>query len=230
VLASRAMRVQNDPPGLAVRNSHRRPHALGVALLALGVLLALVGCGGGAAGPTLVPVADATPTPTPDPHLHAPVSVDTVFTWLTRHGVTIIPNNADAGGPGELVKRINATYAGWPLILSQYSSEAAARDASGIGRKVTKPTADEAPFSFLGLNVVVDFGPRLLRDDDPAPDARFVTAATTLALALDSILGPLGVRVVSPVALPTPVPTATPSPAPTVAPTPAPSPTPTASG
>jgi hypothetical protein len=178
----------------------RRASVLVAASVALAFVVA--GCSGG--GPSQPPPTPApTPTPTPNPHLLAPASVDTVFTWLTKHGISIVPNNADTGPSGEPVKRINATYAGWPLILSQYSTEAAAREASGVTRKTSRPHAEDAPFTFLGLNVVVDFGPRLRRDDDPLPDARFVAAATALGLALEPILGPLGVRTAVQLALPT---------------------------
>ncbi|HEY3523658.1 MAG TPA: hypothetical protein VGK63_08135 [Candidatus Limnocylindrales bacterium] len=127
--------VQDRPAvRISQRSSRRvmRGRAAGVAV-GLTAALALAACGGGAA-PSPSPSAAPTPTPTPNPHLAAPASVDAVFTWLTRHGLTIIPNNADARDSGEPVKRINATYAGWPLILSQYSTEAAARNATGIGR------------------------------------------------------------------------------------------------
>jgi hypothetical protein len=205
-----------------------------VLALVLGAAVLAAACGGAApsAPPSATPAA--TPTPTPNPHLAEPASVDAVFTWLNGHALRVIGNNADRGASGEPVKRINATYAGWPLILSQYSSAAAARKATGVGGKEARATADQPTFTFVGLNIVIDFGPRLARDSDPAPDARFVDAATALAAALDPILGPLGVRGAVHVALPaaaTPAPTATPSAPASVAPSsnPAVTPKPTAS-
>jgi hypothetical protein len=51
------------------------------------------------------------------------------------------------------------------------------------------------------MNIVVEFGPYLVRGDEPAPDVRFVDAATALAHALDPLLGPLVVRAVVPIAM-----------------------------
>jgi len=199
--------------GRVVRISQPSPASFAAAVA---LALVLASCGGAAPSPTPAPTAVPTPTPTPNPHLAEPASVDTVFTWLNGHGLTVIGNNADRGPSGEPLKRINATYAGWPLILSEYSTGALARKSSGVGPKAAKPVADEAPFTFLGLNIVVDFGPQLRRDDDPAPDPRFVDAATKLATALDALLGPLGIRSVVRVALPMPL--ATPAPSSSAAP------------
>jgi hypothetical protein len=180
-------------------------------LLALGAALAMAGCGGGSAkaAPTATPAP--TPTPTPNPHLAEPASVDDVFVWLNAHGLAVVGNNADRGQSGEPVKRINATYAGWPLILSQYSSSAVARMASGVAGATSRPVADQAPFTFVGLNIVADFGPHLRTDGDAPPDGRFVAAATALADALDPLLGPLHERAAVRIPLPTIAPSPTPA-------------------
>lgn len=177
-----------------------------LARFALVVALVAVGCGGAGGSPAPTTPPTPAPTATPDPHLSDPASVDAVFVWLNGRGLTVIGNNADRGASGEPIKRINATYAGWPLVLSQYSSSAAARKASGVKPGTSRPGPDEAPFTFLGLNVVVEFGPRLGGTHRPAPDARFLAAATSLAAALDPLLGPLGIRSVAKVALPSPSP------------------------
>jgi hypothetical protein len=214
------MRVPVRSVGSAVRNSHQRgrPGVGGIVAGLVGLLL-VAACTG--AAPPASPVATPAPTPmpTPNPHLAEPASVEAVFTWLNGKGLRVIGNNADRGTGGEPLKRINATYAGWPLILSEYSSGPAARKASGVAAAETQAAADQPEFTFVGLNVVVDFGPRLLRDGDPPPDPRFVAAATALAVALDPLLGPLGVRAAVHVALPAaasaaPSPTASPQPSP----------------
>jgi hypothetical protein len=200
-------------------------------VVVLGIAL---GACGGAAPPKPTPTPAPTPTPTPNPHLSEPVAVETIWADLFRGGLKVVGNNADAGASGEPVNRINATYAGWPLIISQYSSSAAARAATGMSVPLSRPVADQAPFTFVGLNIVAEFGPHLLRDTDPAPEARFVQAANALAAVLDPLLGPLEVRASAPLALPTPTPAASASPSatatpkPTARPTPKPTPKPTA--
>ncbi|HET7027985.1 MAG TPA: hypothetical protein VFI28_09865 [Candidatus Limnocylindrales bacterium] len=233
------MPVQVDHGGRAVRISNHRRARLRAVSAALAAALAIGACSGAApsAPPSRAPAA--TPAPTLDPHLAEPASVDVVFSKLSAAGLRIVGNNADRGS--EPVARINATYAGWPLILSQYSSAAAARKATGLAGmaavpsatpvaspaspKPTKPTKspkptkapkpnpspkptpspkpgpDQAPFTFEGMNIVVEFGPYLVRADEPAPDQRFVDAAAALAHALDELLGPLVVRAVVPIAL-----------------------------
>lgn len=206
------MCVPDHPTGSAVRNSHDRSRP-GVRALVAGLvgLLLVAACGGGAPSASPVATPAPTPTPTPNPHLAEPASVDAVFRWLNGRDLRVIGNNADSSANSEPLKRINATYAGWPLILSEYSSGAAARKASGVSVAETRAAAGQPEFTFVGLNVVIDFGPRLLRDADPAPDPRFVAAATALAAALDPLLGPLGVRAAVHVALPA-APGASPSP------------------
>jgi len=221
--------------GRFVRNSQVRPSAGRSAFVAALLAVVVAACAGAAPSPTPVATpAAATPSPTPNPHLVPPASVDAVFTWLNGHGLRIVGNNADGAMAGGPRKRINATYAGWPLILSEYATTAGARTATGIRTSVAKAGADQPPFTFVGLNIVVDFGPRLRRATDPPPDARFVDAATTLAAALDPLLGPLTVRAAVTIALP-PGPSASPgagSPTPSGSPkaTPKPKPKPKASG
>jgi hypothetical protein len=228
------MRVWGRQAGTRVRNSHvavktSRPLA-GAPLALLVSALLVAACDAGGASPTPPPPPAATPTPTPDPHLAAPASVDEVFAKLSAAGLRIVGNNADQGS--EPLERLNTTYAGWPLILSEYSTAAAARKAVAVGlpaaspvtsaqptttprpskgTKTPKPTkaptpgpsprpgADDAPFTFVGLNIVAEFGPHLRRADDPLPEQRFIDAATALAAALDPLLGPLSIRAVVPV-------------------------------
>ena len=79
--------------------------------------------------------APATPRPTPvvtpDPHLDDPATADQVFLGLVKAGLRMTANNADAGGAGDdLVKRINATYLGWPLSVSEYRTAKALAEAT----------------------------------------------------------------------------------------------------
>ena len=91
------------------------------AVVAIGLIVGACGGGPPSAPPSATPVP--TPAPTPVAHLSEPVKADSVYLALLAAGLKIAPNNASTGGPGrEPVKRINATYAGWPLSISQFSS------------------------------------------------------------------------------------------------------------
>jgi hypothetical protein len=142
--------------------------------------------------------------------------VDVIYSTLVERGLQLIGTNASRGRDPQAV--INGTYAGWPLVLLQYQS-------SGTRQQLTKfkngdaPGKGDAPFTFAGLNVVVEWGPQV---DGRVPQRSAtkaqIDAATTLALELDRLIGPLAEKSIQRVApqLATPQPTVKPpSPKPT---------------
>ena len=168
-------------------------------LFLFGALLAA--CGTAAVTPS--PPPSPTPTPTPDPHLSEPASVGAVFAGLNAAGLKITANNADTGGAnGEPRKRLNTTYAGWPLILSEFSSAKALASWSGFKADET-PGIGDAPFNLVGLNILVEFGPHA-KNAQTVPDPKFVQAAQALVDALDPLLSPLSQSSVQPLEVPLP--------------------------
>ena len=106
--------------------------------------------------PTPVPTASPSPAPV---HLTDPVAVDVVFAALNKAGLKIKANNAGSGGDsGEPVRRINATYLDWPLIVSEYSSSKALAKATRW-KAGAKPAQGEPPIAFIGLNILIEWGP-----------------------------------------------------------------------
>jgi hypothetical protein len=195
----------------------------------LSVVLAaalLAACGGDAA-----PSSSATPRPTPvitpDPHLTEPVSIDTIFVELQKAGLDLTGNTASTGPAGEPVKSIAATYTDWPLVLSGYSTSAALRQVSGFDP--TKPVRQgDPPIALVGLNILVEFGPKTSNTVLPQPpDARRLEAARELVRVLDPLIGPLSQVSVTPLPLPTatglPSPSAPASGSPSVSPSASPS-------
>ena len=188
---------------------------------ALAALLAVTGlvtaCG--VKAPT--PVPTATPAPsryavaTPYPHLLEPATADAVYLGLLADGLVLTPIDSSTGKPGgDPVKRINATYEGWPLAIIQYRSAQTVSKATGWKSGV-KPGKGEVPIQFMGLNVLVQWGPAAGSIPKP-PDARQLEAASALRGALDRLLSPLQARTIVPVppSAPTSAPTPVPSPAP----------------
>ncbi len=156
-------------------------------------------CGGGQP-PSAPPVAVVAPLVTPDPHLHEPATADQVFRALSAGGLQMVANNALSGASGaEPVKRINATYLGWPLNVAQYSSSAALS-------KVTQwkdgepPRGGEVPIAIVGLNILVTWGPTT-GGKPRVPDARKVNALDPLVKILDGLLSPLRARANVPLAI-----------------------------
>ncbi|HEV8490241.1 MAG TPA: hypothetical protein VGQ58_10690 [Candidatus Limnocylindrales bacterium] len=186
-----------------------------VAAFALVVGLASA-CGPGGSG-SVSPSPQPTPLITPDPHLQDPASVDDVYQELAKAGLRITANTATIGTDGVTVKRINATYANWPLVLTEFKSTSARRVAARFDSG-KPPRQGESPYMIAGMNILLEFGPHSTNDKTPAPpESAKVDAALDLVRALDPLLGPLEQRSTQPLPLPTPV--LTPAP-PTAAPAP----------
>lgn len=161
--------------------------------------LALAACGGGAASPS--PTPEPTPVVTPDPHLTDPVDVDELYIKLQVADLDITANTASAGPGGEPIKRINATYAGWPLIVSAYSS-AEALLATANFDPGQPPVRGQAPYALAGLNILVEYGPRTANEAVTEPDAAHRAAALALVDVLDPLLGPLAQQSLEPLRIP----------------------------
>jgi hypothetical protein len=145
-----------------------------------------------------------------------PASVDEVLRKLATAGLRITANTASVGTDGITVKRINATYADWPLLLTQFTTSGDLQVAArfDLGRP---PIQGESPYMIAGLNILAEFGPNSSNNKAPAPpEAAKREAAIRLVNALHPLIGPLRQRSTEAVPLPTPV--ATPTPVPTPSP------------
>jgi hypothetical protein len=141
-----------------------------------------------------------------------PASVDEVLKKLAVAKLRITANTASVGTDGVTVKRINATYGDWPMVLTQFTTSAALEVAArfDLGQP---PRQGDSPYMIAGLNILVEFGPHSTNDKAPtAPDAAKREAAIALVNALHPLIGPLRQR--STEALPLPTPAATPAPSP----------------
>jgi hypothetical protein len=188
-----------------MRTSQRRGTAWAALIVVCTILV--TACGGPPPSPP--PVAVATPILTPDPHLHDPATADQVFRALSAGGLRIVANNAISGASGaEPVKRINATYLGWPLNVAQYSSSAALSKATPW-KAGEPPRGGEVPIAIVGLNILVTWGPTT-GGKPMVPDARKVDALDPMLAILDELLSPLRARAI----VPLPIAGASPAPSP----------------
>lgn len=185
-----------------MRSSNRRAlRGVGLAAILAGVLVAC-----GSTTPSQPPAATAVPTPaiTPDPHLVEPATADDIFSAIRVGKLPLSVNNATTGmATSPIVKRINADIGNWPLIISQYrSSEILRKTLKWDGSKPA--TQGHAPYTFVGLNIVIEFGPTTGTLADPDPTR--VEQAERLVALVDPLLWPLEQRSVEPVATRTAVP------------------------
>ena len=126
-----------------------------------------------------------------------------------RHHAGSAPHRP-GDGRWPIVKQINAAIDNWPLVISQYRNSATLRAAVKWNPKL--PPADGSPpFVFVGLNVLVAFGPTV--GNPLPPDAIRQAQATRLVEVIDPLLWPLEQRSVTPVPVRTAV-AASPAPAP----------------
>jgi hypothetical protein len=198
---------------MRVSNHHARRN--GVATLMIAFTLAA--CAASAPPATPAPTVAPTPVITPDPHLTDPATADAVVRAIGTTGLPLSFTNAIAGdGNSPFVKRINGSLDNWPLVVTQYKSSAALRAAIKWD-PAKPPAAGSAPYVFVGLNILIAFGPT--SGKPVAPDAARQAEAQRLVAALDPFLWPMEQRSVTPILTraaptPTPAPSATPKPTP----------------
>ena len=180
-----------------MRIAARRGTARLVATIVVTLAVAAA-CGG--TPPSASPPATPAPTPliTPDPHLPDPATADQVFLALGAAGIKMTANNA-ASGPadGPLVKRINATFLGWPLTVTQYRTTAALQELTAWAPDEL-PGQGEPSVAIAGLNILVEWGATTgAQPQDPAGPQ--IQGLIDLAAAMDVLLSPLQARSVVPV-------------------------------
>lgn len=177
--------------------SHTRGARSAAAFVVAAVLVAA--CGGDR--PSVVPSAAPTPLVTPNPHLPSPATAQQVFGGLGKAGLRITANTASLGAEGSgVVTKIYATYLGWPLDVTQYTSTTALT-------KVTEwpagepPGKGEPPVSLAGMNILITWGPTVTGAKPAKPDSRQSEGLRELVSALDPLLSPLRARAIVPVAI-----------------------------
>ena len=199
-----------------MRDSNRSPRGRRRSLALLVIACALASaCGGGApsASPRpATPVPTATPSPEPV-HLSEPAAADAIFRALNKAGLRVVANTAGSGGDGrEPVRRISATFGDWPLVVSEYSSAKALAKAKPW-KEGAKPGPGEPPIAFIGLNILIELGPKS-GGRPKAPRDRDLVAATSLVEVIDPLLSPLKTRTIVPITMPDPEAAVAESPAP----------------
>jgi hypothetical protein len=166
--------------------------------LAASILMALVltACGASAPSASPPPTPAPTPSPTPDPHLADPATADAIFNSVRLAGLPLSITNAVGGdATSPMVKRINAAIDNWPLVITQFKSSATLR-ATVKWDPTKQPAAGSPPYVFVGLNIMIAFGP----DGGPPPDATRQAQAKRLIEIVDPLLWPLEQRSVTPIA------------------------------
>lgn len=140
---------------------------------------------------------------TPDPHLAVPATAGQVFTGLGRAGLRITPNSASTydDETAAVVTRINATYADWPLDVSEFRTADDLTKATSSWKADKGPGKGEPPISIVGHNILITWGPRITNHRPGDLDAQQAAALGELVDALETLLSPLRARSVVPIEL-----------------------------
>jgi hypothetical protein len=188
-----------------MRDSNRLPRGRRRPLALLVIACALASACG--SGPPSAPPPARTPEPTASPspppiHLIEPAAVDAIFRALDKAGLKVKANNAGSGKAGhEPIRRISATYLDWPLVVSEYSSSKALAKAKPW-KAGAKPAQGEPPIAFIGLNILIEWGPTTTGVRPRKPEGRELAALDSLVVILDPLLSPLKARTIVPVTIP----------------------------
>jgi hypothetical protein len=199
-----------------------RPIAVVIVLaLIAGVVFVLTR---GGATTNVQPSAAPSALVTADPHLPATATAQEVFAGLGHAGLTVTAHTASAGSPdGPIVRKIFASYLGWPLDLTEYRSAALLSKAETWASGAV-PDKGDPPLTIAGGNILVIWGPVNAGRSPAKPDARQTEGLQQLVSALEVLLSPIkaksvvAVTVAHPLVDATPIPSVAPSKAPSTAP------------
>jgi hypothetical protein len=193
------------PPARIVLPGALKPVAV-VAVVVAVVAVALYTFTRTAAPSTTVPSAAPTALVTPNPHLPAIASAQQVFNGMGHAGLKVTAHTASAGtGNDAIVRKIFASYLGWPLDVTEYTSKAA------LAKAVTwtsgdSPKKGDPPVTIAGGNILVIWGPINAGKTPVKLDERQRAGLQPLVSALDLLLSPLSTRAAVPVTVSATVP------------------------
>ena len=157
-----------------------------------------------------------------DPHLPAAATAQQVFAGLGHAGLTVTAHTASAGSPnGPVVRKIFASYLGWPLDLTEYRS-AALLSKDETWASGSAPDKGDPPLTLVGGNILVIWGPVNAGRAPSKPDARQQEGLQQLVTALEVLLSPIKAKSVVAVTIANPLVEATATAAPSTAPSVAP--------
>jgi hypothetical protein len=168
----------------------RRSARLTTTLTLLSAALLVAACG--ATPASVTPTTAPTPVVTPDPRLPDPTTADDVFRAIGAQGLRLTASNAITG-TGTMVKRINASFGGWPLTISEFTSAKALTDRLEWDGEA--PGGGEPAVAVAGSNILITWGPTS-NGPPVAPDAARAARLVTLAETLHALLGPVQVRAI----------------------------------
>lgn len=202
------------PGGMIVIPRAAKPIALIVAVVVVAVVfLATRGSSSNVATPSAPPPVVASA----NPHLPTSATAQDVFNGLGHAGLQVTAHTASAGATDSpIVRKIFASYLGWPLDVTEYRSAAALADAERW-ESGSKPDRGDPPITIAGGNILIIWGPVAAGRAAAVPDDRQKLGIQQLVSALEVLLAPIRAKSSVPVVIQS-VASAPPAAAPSAAP------------
>ena len=158
---------------------------------------------------SIAPSLRPTPVVTPDPHLTEPATADQVFGAIRVGDLPLLVNNASSGDASSpIAKKINAAIGDWPLVISEYRTSELLRQST-IWNPALPPGPGDPPYAFVGMNILVEFGP--MTGGLVTPGSTRQKQAEALVALIDPLLWPLEQRSIVPLPTRTAAPASAPS-------------------
>jgi hypothetical protein len=143
---------------------------------------------------TTTPSIAPTPLVTPNPHLSTPATAQQVFNGLGHAGLKVTAHTASAGAADSpVVRKIFASYLGWPLDVTEFRSTKALADAV-TWKSGAPPAKGDPPVTIAGGNILIIWGPINAGKAPVKLDERQQAGLQPLVSALDMLLSPLSTR------------------------------------
>lgn len=173
-----------------------------IAVLAAVVVVAVVFVMTRASSPAAVtPSAPPVAVPTLNPHLPAAATAQDVFNGLGHAGLQVTAHTASAGAQDSpIVRKIFASYLGWPLDVTEYRSAALLAEAERW-KSGSEPEYGDPPITIAGGNILIIWGPVAAGRAAAVPDERQMQGLQQLVSALEVMLSPIRAKSSVPVVI-----------------------------
>ena len=172
-----------------------------IALIAVVVVAVVFVMTRGSAPAVVTPSAPPPVIASLSPHLPSTATAQDVFNGLGHAGLQVTAHTASAGAlDSPIVRKIFASYLGWPLDVTEYRSAALLAEAERW-KSGSEPEYGDPPITIAGGNILIIWGPVAAGRAAAVPDERQMQGLQQLVSALEVLLSPIRAKSSVPVVI-----------------------------
>jgi hypothetical protein len=172
-----------------------------IALIAVVVVAVVFVVTRGSNTAVVTPSAPPPVIATLNPHLPSAATAQDVFNGLGHAGLQVTAHTASAGAQDSpIVRKIFASYLGWPLDVTEYRSAALLAEAERW-KSGAEPEYGDPPITIAGGNILIIWGPVAAGRAAAVPDDRQKQGLQQLVSALEVLLSPIRAKSSVPVVI-----------------------------